>query len=455
MNHGQLVAALEAGSFSDILGTPESEWLDFKQSPYAIVAGTRALTPKGKYELSKDVAALANKNGGVLLLGYKEGLSTTTGATVAATVTPIKVAIIDLSHYKQVLMAQIFPIIHGVTMTWYLTDASAKEGILAIVVPKRQDKHHVIRNYVDENGKQLPGIVIPERVDDHIYNYPAEGVYGLLKSISYIQAEPRTDRALFKPREDLAQTQEIYNSINRIVSDAATVRKQFINMHNWEDQPVLIIQALPISAPGRLANFYDEVRETFVNTKPLRHMGFSLDSLGAGLDTTEGGFVKSGLRDASMRLDPNGTLTLALKASPDFLGWAINKKRKSTEGILINSIVLIEVIFEFARYVNETLTKFGLSNWRYCVEIRNFKKHNVLLYVGGPSSLGVYHPVTASTDSWVQLIHSSRSHPKDTYELLTEVYALFALPPKSIPYTTAGQVTNQNILDLDKNINGF
>lgn len=49
-----LVAALAQGTPGRLLGTAESDRLDFKQSPYPLQ------TDKGKYDLCSDVAALAN-----------------------------------------------------------------------------------------------------------------------------------------------------------------------------------------------------------------------------------------------------------------------------------------------------------------------------------------------------------------------------------------------------------
>lgn len=55
---------LLVGQFDALIGLPESEWLEAKPSPYVLD------TTKQKLELAKDVSALANAVGGVLVLGF-------------------------------------------------------------------------------------------------------------------------------------------------------------------------------------------------------------------------------------------------------------------------------------------------------------------------------------------------------------------------------------------------
>ncbi|GAA3495887.1 hypothetical protein GCM10019016_029880 [Streptomyces prasinosporus] len=60
-----LISLLTRQQPQEILGTPESEWVDFKsvgpEGPYDLSA------EKGKFELAKDVAAFANAGGGPIV----------------------------------------------------------------------------------------------------------------------------------------------------------------------------------------------------------------------------------------------------------------------------------------------------------------------------------------------------------------------------------------------------
>ena len=59
----EIEAALNAGDEHRLIDESESEVLDFKEQPYVLI------TDKGRWELAKDVAALANSGGGCLVIG--------------------------------------------------------------------------------------------------------------------------------------------------------------------------------------------------------------------------------------------------------------------------------------------------------------------------------------------------------------------------------------------------
>ncbi len=50
---------------SGLIGQPEAVWLEFKTSPYQLS------DERQKFELAKDVSAMANADGGVILMGVE------------------------------------------------------------------------------------------------------------------------------------------------------------------------------------------------------------------------------------------------------------------------------------------------------------------------------------------------------------------------------------------------
>ena len=64
-NQHELLLALERRDYDSILGTAESEQIDFKEAPYQLDS------PRQRWELAKDVAALANARGGLIVLGFR------------------------------------------------------------------------------------------------------------------------------------------------------------------------------------------------------------------------------------------------------------------------------------------------------------------------------------------------------------------------------------------------
>jgi hypothetical protein len=60
----EMLDCLKAGNFEGLVGVVESAWFETKRSP-SVFNGDRP-----KLELAKDVSALANSGGGILVIGF-------------------------------------------------------------------------------------------------------------------------------------------------------------------------------------------------------------------------------------------------------------------------------------------------------------------------------------------------------------------------------------------------
>ncbi|MCW7991062.1 hypothetical protein XF35_39080 [Streptomyces platensis subsp. clarensis] len=112
----QLISYLTAQKPNEILGTPESEWVDFKSVP---PSGPYDLTTdKGKFELAKDVAAFANAGGGLIVCGFKAKKRPSELYEVAEKVTPFERKVVNTDSYKDVLNEYVRPLLK-VKFYWY------------------------------------------------------------------------------------------------------------------------------------------------------------------------------------------------------------------------------------------------------------------------------------------------------------------------------------------------
>jgi predicted HTH transcriptional regulator len=74
----EVLEKLETGDFDALIGLMESEWLDAKETPYHLD------TPKQKLEIAKDVTAMANASGGIIVIGFDcEKQPTTAGEQIS------------------------------------------------------------------------------------------------------------------------------------------------------------------------------------------------------------------------------------------------------------------------------------------------------------------------------------------------------------------------------------
>lgn len=112
----QLVSYLAAQQPHEIVGTPESEWVDSygvpPEGPYDLS------TDKGKFELAKDITAFSNAGGGLLVCGLKAKKKQTELYEVAEKVTPFDKKVVDSTKYKDVITEYVRPLLK-VKSFWY------------------------------------------------------------------------------------------------------------------------------------------------------------------------------------------------------------------------------------------------------------------------------------------------------------------------------------------------
>jgi hypothetical protein len=89
-----------------LLGLKESAWLDFKGEPHVSPTKTE---DHHRLALARDVSALANAGGGVLVLGVATRRSEVGHEEIADALRPIHPAHFDPQQVRKVLNAWVFP----------------------------------------------------------------------------------------------------------------------------------------------------------------------------------------------------------------------------------------------------------------------------------------------------------------------------------------------------------
>lgn len=427
----ELISALEGRRFTDVLGTPESEWVDFKKAPYEPLPGRPLrLSPRGRWELAKDVAAFANANGGSLVLGYEETRDPNIGSATAGSYHPIPISRIDLAHYRDVLQQDVYPSLSNVELAWY-ADGRPPEGALLVNVRASEQKPHVLRRVVTEHSEQIDAVAIPTRNGDRTTWHSPERVHHLTRQA-----------------ERMASTD--FAAVEEHASERAEASRAYVLARHpgWDELPVYALQAAPFGGVTRLPNFYDEVAEALAQPSSLRWSGFNLRGLGGAVEVVAGSLVASGMPDVVGRLDPNGIFTVGVLATRDFLGWAIN--RDATQGTRINSTTLVEFTFEVCRFVEDVLRpRAAAQRWAYRVSCHRFQTYGVMLSAGRPPGFPrVGSPTSATADVWEDTIEAVNNPGADAFGILSVVYGLFGLPESAIPYARERAIDAAELLAL-------
>lgn len=90
-----------AGHAATLVGQPESRWLDAKKQPWTLG------TPEGNAEVAKDLSAMANAQGGLIILPAKTTL--VSGREVISEIRDLPLDRIDITQLRDVLNRWVFP----------------------------------------------------------------------------------------------------------------------------------------------------------------------------------------------------------------------------------------------------------------------------------------------------------------------------------------------------------
>lgn len=128
----------------------ESEWLDAKETPYILD------TQKQKLELAKDVTAMANAAGGIIVIGYDcEKLLTTAGEQIRE-VKEFCLKMVDPDKWSQILANLVHPPPNGVSVRVF-AGKDANKGVAAIVIDAAAmtEKPYIVSKMMDEEGGNI------------------------------------------------------------------------------------------------------------------------------------------------------------------------------------------------------------------------------------------------------------------------------------------------------------
>jgi predicted HTH transcriptional regulator len=140
---------LQSGDFESLVGIIEDGKIEAKGSPYQLSLDRQ------KQELAKDVSALGNARGGMILIGFettKDGLNALERVVASR---PFAQELVDTEQYRDVLQDWVAPPIHGVRIEWYPSSLDPTKGVAAIEVPPEatNEKPYIVRKVVDQDGR--------------------------------------------------------------------------------------------------------------------------------------------------------------------------------------------------------------------------------------------------------------------------------------------------------------
>ena len=133
MDRTAILAVLNSGNFTPLEGAAEGSDVDFKGAPYQLEQ------EREKYELAKDVAALANAAGGVIVIGVQTKLAPSSNAEIAVSCSAMPSDLVDLKQMRHIACARVYPQPLGLDVRFHPSAEDASRGLVSVDVPPQPE----------------------------------------------------------------------------------------------------------------------------------------------------------------------------------------------------------------------------------------------------------------------------------------------------------------------------
>ncbi len=427
-NQTELVRALDRHDAQAVLGTPESSWVDFKD-PRAYPLDTET----SKWELAKDVAAMANADGGLLVIGIyaKKGPHDT--HEMASDLRPFSKTTYKIDQLRSVIASWLTPS-QTVGMDWFPeTPGSDLHYLVITVKPVPEADRYVLTMKADfDGGKIKPAIGVPVRAGDGTRWLSADEIYRLVNDGWRRRREDGAHRASTLPAAFLR-----VGAQSRADGDLDNLERSL----GWWDKPTVFWQSYAVPGTVDQVNLYshDGIRGFLDGPNALRGSGFHFHNPYVPTTMLESGLLLASRDGLAVHIGFDGTATAGAVANRSILA----RSQDTDEGLPISAIVLTELTYEYFRLADEHVLSLAPGTWRHRVVVRRLREHGVTLSPGETGEYGFGQQHDAHMGDWQQDWEADGDPALDAGQALLVVYNHFGLDAATNPWLTDERVDIQ------------
>lgn len=452
LSPAEVLAILEKGDFTALVGVVEDHRLECKGEPYVLHHTEKGTVTHYKQELAKDVSSLANTpEGGLILIGARtERVDTHVGDEIVE-VRPIPKDLIDPKQYHDILNEWIYPSVLGVEVKWFPSRDDPGKGFAVIEIPRQASTRQpfLLTRTMTEEGKR--GDVVfgyVERRRAHSQPRTVHELQALLRDGLHYQ--DRVDERFGNLEAILHQLLSVKTREDEVANEQA--RRELLQSSvasalgegGLHIGPAFVLRACPMvgtSIPTLFADDKDRVVQLLEHPLELRRSGFDLN-------TESRARIVRGLKRQAispgykmLELWRDGMLIFCATGGNDFLSWG----RYYKEGVplRINQLVLIESCYLFATLAKEIYVHAGPfpNKIEFGLELRQMAVagKNCSLYSGPLRDFNFGtggHTAPDSGNTFMIVWEGTTLSPElAAYQLVSLVYEWFEFPHSEIPYT--------------------
>jgi hypothetical protein len=438
----EVTGILSRGTFGELISTVEHVQFECKGGLYDTKAG------KSKIELAKDVSALANSEGGYLLIGPATEQNPLHHGDEIISVSEFASSAFRADTYRDILTAYIYPPIADLKIEWHPSSGDPTKGIASIYVPPKSINEKPFLVTQSEVESQVRGHLFGffERIGDNALPTTVQMIRDTMKDGKrYGDLERRMEsfEGLLAKLVSSQPARQNPVTSERLFQRAADAK---IAAHLL-DVPSFFLLAAPVQ-PVKLSGLYSSnsaEHKAIAEPPAYRQHGFDLNPH-TPVQYIRGELIRRVTAGRKgLELWQDGALIFVGRNDEDFLGWAVPRKG---ENLYINNYVLTEVISLFSVLTVQIFSGLQTPPERVRVAF-GFMRESAesTTYELSP------HPVSRPFGSfegnkvpaqnkifWVEFQLKDAVPEAEALNLLMEIYHWFGITDEVIPYVDSKSV---------------
>jgi hypothetical protein len=450
LSREQVLEVLSKGDFKALVGEFEGEWLECKRSPYVLThEGQRA-------ELAKDVSALANAKGGLLIIGVSTAKDQSHGRDVIDDVTPILLEQFDEVQYRDLIAAWTLPQLRNIDIRIHREPGRPTHGLVSIDIPPCPPSEMpvlVCKTILDDGRRADIVFGYCERKLAGVTHHDAARIHSLI-------AQGMSNSEILERLDFLTASQARRSIQDTAASTPGNVDgriNEAIAAAKLTDQPCFLLAAYPmvgVNADALFASKSNPLVQLLEHPPEIRNAGFDL-TVDHSSHIVRGSLRRSVSEESKLiEMHHDGVVIFVSRGDSSGLCWG-REKAQSTKN-LINQLVLIESTYLFARFIHSAyggLVTPG-TNVTYRMALINVcSAERPCALFSGPLDRWGYGTTREATDSLAQVSvmesYDSVAPARVAFLLLSKLYAWFGFESDNIPYSS-DTADGTNSIDEEK-----
>ena len=423
------ISEITSQELIDLIGNQEeNSWIDFKQQDYHRDPND---LEKHKREICKDVTAMANAEGGYILIGVSEANKIAQGFfTIDDTANTAQ-------RINDVCLQNVDPRIPNLEVEPYSLKWDNKDIELVIIhIPPSEMRPHSFKwggatNFVKRYGDVTREFPVSELIQDLLVRYQPPIISQIESQLSFILRNTQMDRRdSISPQDDALRVEEVDNLLH-------LMKLRFEEAIS--DQSYYRILAAPKELnPETVDTRSEDIRNILLNPPNIRYAGFGVTGiLERDMIRSSEGIKGNNIGSGKIFLLKNGFLEVRCPLSNSHFQWMRDESRISTEWLY--PYVVCEFPVSFLKLVKGIYEASG-SDSTVIIQQEYHNLRGFMLPKGNPSNVGFAafqdeRNVYAHSDPIIskRSVESDFDPDQVAYDLVKDVYDCFGLDERWIP----------------------